>query len=664
MITNRAGRGRPAARLLPLALLFGAWPLTLRAQASRSDTTRLGAVVVTATRTPVARSRSPVAVSVITGDDLRAQGIVRVADALRQLPGVAVAQSGAFGATTTLFMRGGERDYVKVLVDGVPLNDAGGDFDFASLTTDNVERIEVQRGPGSVVYGSDAVSGVVQIFTRRGSGRPRAVLDARGGSFGTREGSLDLAGGTAAAGYSLGAASRRTSGILAFNNGYRNDALSGLLRLEPSRATDVQLSTRYNASTYHFPTDFSGAVTDSNQFTRERRLTTGLEAGYRLAAPLETRLLLADTRSARLSDNAPDSRGDSADFYSRDEADRYRRSADLRLNAYLSAASVVTLGGSYEAAGETSRGASAFGTRPLRPTTFHERRINRAGYAQVVTRAFERATLTLGGRYDANGSFGVFRTGRAAVSLALPVGLRARVAVGNAFKEPAFGEVFSTAFSVGNRGLRPERTRSYEGALERAFGGDALTIAGTYFSQRFDDLVQFRPADPTEVAPLPNYFNVAAAKAAGVEVELRTRSVAGLSAVAQYSYVATRVLEAGFGASGTFAAGDPLLRRPTRTASTTLTFAAARRGSLAATASHVGSRSDRDFTRFPARAVTLPAYTTLDLGAALDVPLPSRAPSVALTARVENAFGRRYQSVYGYDAPRLVVLIGARLTTR
>ena len=136
----------------------------------------------------------------------------------------------------------------------------------------------------------------------------------------------------------------------------------------------------------------------------------------------------------------------------------------------------------------------------------------------------------------------------------------------------------------------------------------------------------------------------------------------GLGASAQYSYTATRVLDAGPGASGTFVTGQALLRRPTRAASATLDYLAARRGTLAVTMSHVGSRDDRDFTTFPAREVMLPAYTTLDVGASADLPLPSRAPRLALTARLENALARRYQSVYGYDAPRRVVMLGGRAT--
>src|SRR5256884_77321 len=141
------------------------------------DTVVLKPVVVTATRVPVAADLVASAVTVLRGTDLVAQGIRTVADALESVSGAHIVETGSFGGQTSLFMRGGESDYTKVLLDGVPLNEAGGFIDLAHLTTDNVDRIEVVRGPVSVLYGTDAVTGVVQIFTRTGRGNPRMGAD-------------------------------------------------------------------------------------------------------------------------------------------------------------------------------------------------------------------------------------------------------------------------------------------------------------------------------------------------------------------------------------------------------------------------------------------------------------------------------------------------------
>src|SRR5687768_5537973 len=136
---------------------------TVKAQVA-SDTATIERVVVTATRTPLAIGDLPASVTVLQGYDLRARGVTSVADALREVPGVAIARSGSFMGVTSVFTRGGQSTYTKVLIDGVPMNQPGGFFDWSTLSTDNVERIEIVRGPSSVVWGSDAVTGVVNVI--------------------------------------------------------------------------------------------------------------------------------------------------------------------------------------------------------------------------------------------------------------------------------------------------------------------------------------------------------------------------------------------------------------------------------------------------------------------------------------------------------------------
>src|SRR5207245_597381 len=232
-------------------------PAALAAQQSR-DTIVLDPVVVTATRIPTAASAVPAAVTVISGAELRAQGIHTVFEALADVPGAAVFQTGSFGGQTSLFLRGGQSNYVKVLVDGVPVNQPGGAFDFANLTTDNIERIEVVRGPASVLYGSDAVTGVVQIFTRQGNGAPRADASVRGGTYGTLVWNAEMSGSTAAAGYSFSVSRFPDNGIYAFDNEYRNTVFSGLVHVAPDDRTDATLTLRYDDNGYHFPTNGAG----------------------------------------------------------------------------------------------------------------------------------------------------------------------------------------------------------------------------------------------------------------------------------------------------------------------------------------------------------------------------------------------------------------------
>jgi vitamin B12 transporter len=625
-------------------------------QSQGQDTTRLRDVVITAAGTPVERRQAPATTTVLEGAMLRDRGIATLADALRDVPGVAVARSGSFGATTSLFVRGGERDYGKVLIDGVPVNEPGGDFDFAHLSIADVERIEIVRGPSSVLFGSDAVSGVVHVITRRGRPGVRASGSARSGSFGSRDGELSLDGGIGATTVSASGTHRETDGILPFNNGYRASTVSGSAGYIAARA-GVRLTGRRTAGRFHFPTDGSGMPVDSNQYTDEARDALGLEGTTALGSRTELRLLLSHAGLDRTSANLPDSPGDSADFYFVTDTRSTRRGADLRATFTLVPAARLTIGGAFERQHEISDGTATFGTAPLEPTHFDERRETRAGYAELLASPDERFQLALGGRIDDNSRFGVFRTGRISATAWLASATALRLSMGTAFKEPAFSEVFPTSFSLGDSALRPERTRSWEIGLDHTFA-DRLTIGARYFDQRFRDLIQFRFVDRSVDLTTPNYANVAAATARGVEVEAALTPWRGLRLSASATRLETEVTEEGFGASGTFVVGEPLLRRADWLAS----LAASQRLTpallIGASAHHMGERRDFDFSA--SDFVVLDPFTTVDVFADYELPLTWSAFSLTATARAENLFVERYQHVFGFDAPGRVFMLGIK----
>jgi len=652
---------------LVAALAALACPATARTQAPSTDTavvpapdtTTLRPVVVTATRVPVAQQHSPSTVTVLDGARLRERGIRRVSEALRDVPGVDVVQSGAIGGTTAVFVRGGNSNYVKVLVDGVPVNAPGGTFDFANLTTDNVERIEVLRGPASVLYGSDAVAGVVQIFTRGGGRSPRASVAARGGTYGTLEGELELGGGSRRAGYSASAATAATDGFLPFNNDYRNSSFTGQLRLAPTARTDARLSARYTDAAFHYPTNSFGAAVDSNSVRAERRLVVGLDAGRHLTDRLEARLLAGTTELDASSDNQPDSPGDTAEFYSRDGAELYRRTADLRLNYAVGPLATLTAGTEFQRQQVATEGESRFATFPSAHDSTRRHRVNQAYYGQLLGALTPALSYTLGARADDNSQFGTFTTARASIGYQFAAATRLRVAAGNAFKEPAFDEIFATTFTRASPELRPERTRSWEVAVERDLLGDRAVLSATYFDQRFRDLIQFvPPSSPDD--PLSSYENLAAANASGVELEGRFLGPAGFDVAASYTALRTRVTDAGTGAFGTFVRGERLLRRPPSAARLNVGYRLPRRLVLNANVDYVGARDDRDFAT--ETRVRLDPYTRIDLAAEYTLVRGSGSvPSVVLTGRVDNLTDASYQSAFGFAAPGRLVLVGGRV---
>src|SRR5213082_2372834 len=181
-------------------------------------------VVVTATRFDIPLDLSPASVSVINSEDFEQKQIERVSDALREVPGLSVVQTGTAGQLTSVFTRGLRSEHTQVLLDGIPINQGlAGQFDFANLTTDNIDRIEIVRGPQSTLYGPRALAGVVQIFTKEGSGPAGITLSAEGGSYDTFREALESDGQIQQFDYSIGA-SRLDTDNARPNNNYRNTA--------------------------------------------------------------------------------------------------------------------------------------------------------------------------------------------------------------------------------------------------------------------------------------------------------------------------------------------------------------------------------------------------------------------------------------------------------
>lgn len=640
------------AGALALAIL-GAFS-TAHAQSTTSDTVTLTPIVVTATRVPSAAGSATLSTTVITGDDLRSRGVSTVLEALRETPSVAVVEGGSFGQQTSLFVRGGQSNYTQLLVDGVVVNDPGGAIDIANLTTDNIDRIEIVRGPASVLYGANAVTGVIQIFTRKGRGPAQLSAWARGGTYGTREGEISATGGSPTVGYSIAAAQHNTDGIYTVNSAARNGTYSGRLRVSPDSRSDVALSLRYVDAGAHIATNSNGVPNDSNQTHTERRFLGALDAGRFLTSRLEARVTLgasdADSRSA----DRPDSEGDT-DFPYDTRTRHYRRTADARLNFTVIPDVIVTGGGSYE----TQRQRATGGTPQHRDAS--------AGYAQIAGTSIAHLSYTAGVRLDHNSTFGDFTSYRVGAAYELPSATRVHAAIGSAFREPTFEESSSAQpFDVGNPDLRPERSRSWEAGAEQRIVRGRATIGATYFEQRFRDMIQYNGLVDEGA---PNYYNLAAATSNGVEVTLRVSPITPLTLSASYTYTKTRVTNAGIDSSATanFVQGARLLRRPANLASATASYAFRRpETSLHLEIATIGNRDDRDFSdevTFIPKAVTLPAYTVVAIAGDLGILRHSGAvsPQVVLTARVENLLDRKYQQVFGFASPRRAFLVGARI---
>jgi len=615
------------------------------------DTVQLKPVVVTATRAAVPAVLIPAAVTVLSGTDLEAHGIRTVAQALQLVPGAHIVETGSYGGQTSLFMRGGENDYVKVLVDGVPMNQPGGGLDLAHLTTDNVDRIEVVRGPVSVLYGSDAVTGVVQIFTRAGNGRMLVGADARAGTYGSTQFGVDVEGGTPAVGYSVRASRFGSDGLYPVNNEYRNGVLSGRLRVAPDNRTEASLTYRYGDDLYHFPTNSQGQPADSNQRSANRGPLASLMLRHTMGTiELSTQATWRESR--QLVNDEPDSPGEDGAFWSNDYLRRAAAGLLLSWRPRGEGSTALSAGVEYE--DERQRGRSefsaSFGTFP---DSIDVQRWTAGYYAQAVLDAAPLA-ITAGARLDDNSEFDTHGTYRVGLVFHPRAETRVHASVGTGFKEPTFFENFAQGFVLGNPALEPEQSTSWEAGLERTMAGGRWTLVATYFDQRFRDLIDFTGSPPPGE---PNYFNVPGANSRGVELDMNGMLTPALALAVRYTFLHTNVITGGADSSADalFVPGKPLLRRPAHSLSPEVGMHLGGRTRLIVGARWVGRRDDLDFNQpTGSRRVTLDPYTHVNVAAEYTI------GTVQLTGKIENLFDDESDQIAAFQPRGRTVLLGAR----
>lgn len=628
--------------------------------AQQPDTVRLPDLVTTASHLQVRAGARSSTHTVITGETLRERGVTLLLDALRDVPGLVMVQAGSHGAATSLFLRGGESDYVKVLVDGVTMNAPGGAFNFANLSIENVERIEVVRGPASVLHGADAMAGVVQVFTRRGAGALTPAISLEAGGLGTRRLGGAVHGGGRLGSVSLQAGNATSEGLYDFNNNYRHAGVSGRLDTRADAPVTGSLTARYSDVRSAFPTNSSGAAVDSNQFVTERQVALSATLARRLSSVLSVQLLGTASRTEDGFANRMDHPGDTTGFGFAANRDgrSHRTGADLRLRATGRGPLAATVGFQYEDERQRQAGSttSNFGSGVFtQEDAFRAQRSTRAAYAEAAYVIGEAASLNAGVRLDDNSAFGSAGTWRLGGSLRPTGGLTLRAQAGRAFKAPTFAELFAKSpFEVGDPGLQPEHARSWEVGADQQLAGGRARLSASWFSQRFRDLIQYAAAAPGE----PTYGNVAAATSRGLEVGAIVMPHAAWSLSAQATALRTRVTDAGGGTSPAFREDESLVRRPDFTAALGARWQPSRAVTMRVDVHHLGARDDVDFREWPATRIQLPSRTTADVAASWN--LRSLAPGLTVAGRVENLFDARWEQVVGFRARGRVLHLGVR----
>ena len=595
---------------------------------------RLDPLIITATRSAERLSRTTRSVSVISAEDIAAQGTRTVADALRSVPGLDVVRGGGLGATTSVFTRGSESDHTAILIDGVKVNVLlDGKFDMADLSVDNIERIEVVRGPASTLYGSAATGGVIHIITRRGRGPLSANLSADGGSFGTQSQRAALSAGTTWGGLSVSASRVQSDGHLPFNNQYDNGNVALRADLSPDQVTNLDLTLRYIDSEYHFPTDGAGRVLFHNKYQTTNETALGLRGTRDLLSWWNSSLQFGLHQRKRHS--YPETPEDSV--FSTSER---RLSVDWQSVLDLRHGN-VTLGVAHEDDEDTEN---------------NFRRHSTAGYAQLQVKPLEPVVLVGGLRLDEHSKFGSELTYQLSAAYFLPGGTKLRAAVGTGFREPLWGELFSTLWTVGNPDLDPERSLTWELGVERRLWEDRLRLEGVVFASRFRDLIEYNSSPPEGGS---NFFNVEEAMAHGLEFAATVTPLPGWIFGVVYTWVYSEVTDAGAGTFGFFATGEPLHRRPEHKMRLFGRYTGTR-FSGGIDLYHIGKRADLDWSVWPPRRIDNPAYIKVDVTLGYKL-IENERHTLELFGRAENLFDEDYEEVYGFETPGIAAFGGIRV---
>lgn len=602
-------------------------------------------VVVTGTRAPVSEDEAGAKITALDARQLAVMHSVAVADTLRFLPGAVVEDQGQRGGLSSLFVRGGDSRYNKVIIDGVSVNDPGGTFDFGVVPLQQAERLEFVRGAESTLYGSDAMTSVVQVWTQTGRTRtPELQFGADGGNFNTANGYLSLAGARGAFDYNVFGDQFNTTGQ-GSNDDYSNASQGGNLGIQINPRIQLRVRARHSNNRTGVPGEwnFNGQALqppDQDQVARQNNLLGSAELTIAGPSRWQHRVTGFDYHHERTNVDAVSEPARLFDFPFRSFADINRAGLDYQGDYLARTWARTTLGYEYE--NETG-----FVGDLDSPPLFHGLRRNQAVYLQEML-TLGRVSAIAGGRFVHNTTFGNKVVPRVALSLQMAKGgatlsgTRLRFSYATGIKAARFEEAFANVPGsiLPNPNLKAEENRAFEAGIEQKFLNGKYEFSATYYNNLFRNQIDFAILDPNTF--LGQYENIDKSMAHGAEVELHGRPWSRVAFDIAYNYASTQILAQPFAFDPLHEPGQPLLRRPKHSGSLLLNYLGHRWGANLG-GSFVGRRPDSDFLGFNIDHAA--GYARVDVGGWYAV--NSR---VTAYVNVENALDKHYNEVVGYPA--------------
>ncbi|OHD67020.1 MAG: hypothetical protein A2176_16235 [Spirochaetes bacterium RBG_13_51_14] len=638
-------------------------------------------IVITATKTGIKKKETGSSITVITAEEIEQSKKTNVVDMLKNTPGISVSQSSPLGGLADLYMRGTASNHVTVLIDGVKVNDpasAGHGFNFAHLTTDNIERIEIVRGSQSVLYGSDAIGGVINIITKKGEGKPKVSVQVEGGSFYTFKESAGVSGGTDWAYYSFNVArtdsrgfsrtstwrGMRKSFLKGQHDGYDNTAVSIQLGLKTIHDSWLSMALRFTDANMKIS---NGAYEeDKNHTLDNQNLALNVKYDIPVFEWWESTLLFSYMNQYMKDRNVPDlyefatSKYQSGDYasigYSNMTFKGKMMSGEFKNKFTIKNIDEIICGVLYDKEYATTL-PYYFGWMPAQPLSpppysnpwymhptdpIDEKQGTWAAYAQNHLKLFKRIFFIAGARYSQPDNFRHSIDYGVSGSFIIPVTeTRLKASAGTGYRIPSLYQLYN-AFERLNRYtfayLNPERTLSYDAGVEQPLWENRIVLEANYFSIDYKNMIVY----DTNLDSYGRYWN-SNALARGVECIASFKPIEDLAINGYYTF--TRVKDK------TFHTGD-MVRRPRHQAGFTVNYAFLKKGNVNLGFTYVGKR--RDYFRYPYYSSMNPYYKA-DLAASWWI-----VDQLQVFFRIENLLNKKYEEVRGYRTPRISLYGGLK----
>lgn len=598
----------------------------------------LDEIVISANKTQTPYYAVGSSVTIITSEEISRKQTSSVIELLREVPGVSVIQQGGPGKLSYVSLRGANTNHTLVIIDGAKMNDASSPsnaFDFSTLNTHDIERIEILRGPQSTLYGSDAIAGVINIITKQGNGSQQYSLSAEGGSNSYYKGILSTGGGYKNLNYFVSALRIGSKGISASSSKYGNTEKDGFTNNSVTSLLGINLSENFRINLLLKFLKTKADLDQSEMLGDDPNFTYNIEEQF-FKGGINIKLLndkWEQIINASLVKRFAVTFDDYDEIRPTTYSDNYNRAQRIKFdwqnNFSFIPNNLITFG----IETETEKAYTSYYSNSMwgpYESVFPEQSVRTTGiYLQDQINVGNSFFTSFGIRYDDHQKFGNVTTFRISPAYYIAsTGTKIKAAYGNGFKAPSLYYLFDPLF--GNPNLKPEKSKGWEAGFEQYFNNNNYSLGVTYFDLKLENMFAFDASFIT--------VNIAEAASKGLELFFSANLTDNISMKANYTYNETKD---NYSLSDDF--NKSLLRRPKHQLNASINIKPDERININAQVKYSGKRDDKDYSFWPAQRVEMSDYTIVNLATAYKF-----LDNLQLTGRIENLLDKKYEEVLYY----------------